>query len=91
MSLCEGEIESVFSWGACVGVAMEEQFVEFCVELDATGSVYEQLHIIAANLDSFICLMQAALMPIHHHSFHVTIYFLSFIFLYFPTPSYIYI
>jgi hypothetical protein len=33
---------------------MEEQFVEFCVELDATGSVYEQLHIIAANLDSFM-------------------------------------
>ncbi|CAK9220486.1 unnamed protein product [Sphagnum troendelagicum] len=48
---------------------MEEQFAEFRAELDETGSVYEQLRIIAANLDSFIRLMQAALMPIHHCSF----------------------
>jgi hypothetical protein len=56
---------------------MEEQFAEFRAELDETGSVYEQLRIIAANLDSFIRLMQAALMPIHHCSFPRT-NFLSF-------------
>jgi hypothetical protein len=54
---------------------MEEQFAEFRAELDETGSVYEQLRIIAANLDSFIRLMQAALMPIHHCSFPRTNFF----------------
>ncbi len=79
--------ECFFSWGACVGVAMEEQFAEFRVELDETGSVYEQLRIIAANLDSFIRLMQAALMPIHHRSFTRTNFF-SFLFLsFFAFPS----
>jgi hypothetical protein len=64
---------------------MEEQFAEFRAELDETGSVYEQLRIIAANLDSFIRLMQAALMPIHHCSFPRTNFF-SFLFLHFTTP-----
>jgi hypothetical protein len=56
-------------------VATEEQFAEFHVELDETGSVYEQLRIIAANLDSFIRLMQSALMPIQHCSFPRTNFF----------------
>jgi hypothetical protein len=55
----------VFSWGACVGVAMEEQFAEFRVELDEIGS----------DLNSFIRLMQAVLMPIHHFSFPCTNFF----------------
>jgi hypothetical protein len=77
--------KSVFSGGACVGVAMEEQFAEFRAELDETGSVYEQLLIIAANLDSFIRLMHVALMPIHHCSFPRTNFF-SFLFLHFSIP-----
>jgi hypothetical protein len=68
---------------------MEEQFAEFRAELDETGSVYEQLLIIAANLDSFIRLM-----PIHNCSFPRTNFF-SFPFLHFPIPPppplYIYI
>jgi hypothetical protein len=54
---------------------MEEQFAEFRAELDETGSVYEQLRSIAANLDSFIRLMYAVLMPIHHCSFPRTNFF----------------
>jgi hypothetical protein len=66
---------------------MEEQFAEFRAELDETGSVYEQLRIIAANLDSFIRLMQAALMPIHHCSFPRTNLFSFPFFFAFPYSS----